>query len=70
MTNRATEWERRYDSRTAEVVDAAAIVASEPKPRTWPVSGLNPTEFNPNGHDLSRRTEAKDPLGTKGNIER
>lgn len=65
----STKWEEDYDLRTAEVVAAALAVSLEPKPRVWPISGPNAREFNPLGHELSRRVEPKDPLGTKSTLE-
>ena len=63
----STHWQRLYEERTAECVEAAAKVALEPKPRVWPISGLA-TEFNPGGHELSKPEPATNPLGVRTTV--
>jgi hypothetical protein len=65
MADYATTWEREYDERTAECVEAALQAALKPSPRIWPISGPDATEFNPDGFILfplkERGTKAPDP---------
>ena len=43
----ATSWERNYDRRTQECVEAKEVRDSRPQPHLWPASGPNAKKWNP-----------------------
>jgi hypothetical protein len=57
----ATRWEQQYDEEIIEATAAAALVALEPSPRIWPISGPDADEFNPDGYPINKAMPA-DPL--------
>ncbi len=54
-------WLAEYEETNVECGLAAAVVALEPKPRVWPISGLLGTEWNPNGYPESPYPTEKIP---------
>lgn len=43
----STKWEREYDERTTECLEAALKAAQVPDPYSWPVSGARATQWLP-----------------------
>ena len=61
----ATEWEKGYDGRILECVEASLKTSTLPRSRLWPISGPDARTVNPDGFEPLWPKEVKDPLGHK-----